>query len=305
MKVVVTGGAGFIGSHLVDALVSANHDVVVIDALSPRESHRNAKAQYVQMNILDEKLHEVFADVKPEIVFHFAAHIDDRASVSVALFNARENILGSLNVFEAARLSGQVKKFLFPSTSVVYGNADRLAFTEKVLPHPLTPYGISKLACEDYLHFYYKTYGIPFVALRLGNIYGPRQDSSKECGAIAIFIDKLLKHEPPFMNNDGETVRDYLYVADVVDIFMKAMDSGAVGVYNCGTGKGTTARGLYTIVKESLHSDLEPVPRPEVQDQVRRSIMRSTLARKTFGWKPKMTLKRGIKKTLKWYKERV
>jgi UDP-glucose 4-epimerase len=250
-------------------------------------------------------LKSVFARVQPDILFHFAAHIDDRASVGIPFFNARENILGSLNVFESARLTGGVKKILFASTGVVYGSAEEKAFTEKVIPQPLTPYGISKLACEYYLHFYLTTYGIPYVALRLANVYGPRQDSSKECGAAAIFTSKLLRGEQPFMNNDGLTVRDYIYVTDVIAVYLKAMESNVTGVFNCGTGKGTTTEELYRLVAEAVRSDMQPVFRPDVHDQVKRSIMRSTLTRKAFSWRPKVSLEKGIHETVEWYRDRV
>jgi UDP-glucose 4-epimerase len=305
MKIIVTGGSGFIGSHLVDALILDGHDVTVVDALEPRKENKNAKAEYVRINILDERLKSVFTRVRPDIVYHLAAHIDDRASVGVPFFNARENILGSLNVFESVRLMGGVKKILFTSTSVVYGSAKERAFTEKVIPEPLTPYGISKLSCEYYLHFYLTTYGIPYVALRLANVYGPRQDGSKECGATAIFTGKLLLGEQPFMNNDGETVRDYIFVKDVVDLLMRGMESNVAGVFNCGTGVGTTTNTLYDMIAKEVGSDIRPVFRPDVQDQVKRSIMKSAVARKTFTWRPKTSLEKGISETVAWYKERL
>ena len=293
------------GSHLVDALIEAGHEVTVIDSLEPRKDNRNAKAEYVRINLLDERLKTVFARVKPDVVYHLAAHIDDRGSVGVPFFNARENILGSLNVFESVRLVGGVKKILFASTSVVYGSAKEKAFTEKVIPQPLTPYGISKLSCEYYLHFYLTTYNIPYVAFRLGNVYGPRQDGSKECGATAIFTSKLLLGEQPFMNNDGQTVRDYIYVKDVVHAFIKAMESNISGVFNCGTGIGTTTAELYDLIAREVRSDIRPVFRPDVHDQVKVSIMKSDVARKTFAWRPKVTLEEGIRETVAWYRERL
>ncbi len=196
-----------------------------------------------------------------------------------------------------------MKKILFSSTSVAYGAAKGKTFSEKQASFPLTPYAISKYACELYLNFYKSTYNIPFVAFRVANIYGPRQDGSKEAGAIAIFTSKLLKGEIPFMNNDGQTVRDYIYVDDVVSAFMAAMLSDVSGVFNLGTGKGTTTQKIWELVSTAMKSTVTPIVRPDVQDAVKQVILKNTLTKETFGWKPATSLKRGIKATVKWYKK--
>jgi UDP-glucose 4-epimerase len=301
-RALVTGGAGFIGSHLVDSLVEQGVAVTVVDKAEPK--YRNDKATYILRDIRELGLDEVFAAAQPEVVFHLAAHIDDRASVHDPVMNAEHNVLGSLRVLEAARLAG-VKKVLFTSTCAVYGLTAKPPLKEKHLPIPLTPYAISKLADEKYLHFYFDRYALRYTALRLANVYGPRQDGSKESGAIAIFTDKLMKGEAPFINDDGETVRDYIHVSDVVSALILASDSDVVGVFNCGTKVGTSTRGVYKLIADQLGSTLAPIPRPEVRDAVKAVTLNSGLARKSFGWKPAIRLKKGLKQTLKWYKTKV
>ncbi|MFZ2681579.1 MAG: NAD-dependent epimerase/dehydratase family protein [Patescibacteria group bacterium] len=299
---IVTGGAGFVGSHLVDTLVEQGVKVTVIDIAEPR--HRNLQATYITHDIRTAGLDEIFAAAKPEVVFHLAAYIDDRTSVTEPILTTEHNVIGSLRVFEAARLS-QVKKIIFASTSVVYGQVDKLPTTEKVVPKPLTPYAISKLTGEQYLHFYYNQYALPFVAFRIANIYGPRQEGSKESGAIAIFTNKLLAGQAPFMNNDGQTLRDYIHVSDVVAAFLQAATSEVSGVFNCATKVGTSTQDLFTLIARDLESKLMPVPRPEVKDAVRAVVLSSVKAKKELGWKPKIKLAKGLKQTLKWYRSQV
>lgn len=301
-KAIVTGGAGFIGSHLVDALVDQGVAVTVIDKTEPK--YRNAKAQYFLQDIRAEGVQEIFNDAKPEVVFHLAAHIDDRASVNEPVTNAEHNIVGSLRVLEAAR-HVDVKKFVFASTCALYGVPKKLPVTEKMLPEPRTPYGLSKFTIEKYLDFYRHQHGLLSIALRLANVYGPRQDTSRETGAIVTFTSKLLAGEAPFMNDDGLTVRDYIYVDDVVRAFILAADSDQIGAYNIGTKVGTTTRDLYALIASHLGSELEPITRPEVRDAVKEMILKSAKARKELGWKAKIRLTKGLKQTLKWYKAQV
>lgn len=301
-KAIVTGGAGFIGSHLVDALVDQGVAVTVIDKTEPK--YRNAKAQYFLQDIRAEGVQEIFNDAKPEVVFHLAAHIDDRASVNEPVMNAEHNIVGSLRVLEAAR-HVDVKKFVFASTCALYGVPKKLPVTEKMLPEPRTPYGLSKFTIEKYLDFYRHQHSLSSIALRLANVYGPRQDTSRETGAIATFTSKLLAGEAPFVNDDGLAVRDYIYVEDVVRAFMVAAESDQVGVYNVGTKVGTTTRDLYALIASHLGSELEPIARPEVKDAVKELILKSAKARKELGWKAKIRLTKGLKQTLKWYKAQV
>ncbi len=303
-RAIVTGGSGFIGSHLVDALVERGVDVTVVDKAEPKAGVRNAKASYVIRDIREDGLAEVFSNVRPTVVFHLAAHIDDRESVTNPVMNADNNVMGALRVFEAARLAG-AKKILFASTSAVYGGAEKIPFTEKTAPRPMTPYAVSKLTGEHYLSFYYSRYGIPYTALRIGNVYGPRQDGSKESGAVAIFTKKLMSGEEVFINDDGKTIRDYIYVGDVVSLFIAAAESDVVDVYNCSTNVGTATGDLFALVAGVTRSSVNPTMRPEVKDAAKVVRMKNAKARKELGWKPVMRLAKGVKQTVKWYAAQV
>lgn len=300
-SILITGGSGFIGSHLVDALIMRGNEVTVVDIIPAHPVWGNARATYVQRDIRDEHLADVFIDVKPEFVIHLAAHIDDRASVKEPVENAEHNILGTINVLDAARLSG-VKRVVFASTGVVYGDQETLPIIEDAIPKPLTPYAVSKLTGERYLRYFTLQLGLSACALRLANVYGPRQDGSKECGAIAIFTKKLLAGEAPFLNGDGKTTRDYVYIDDVVSAFLSALESSEETVVNIGTGIETSTEEVFVRVAGAVGTDIKPLPRPEVTDLVARVALSSAKAEKVFGWKLKKSFSEGVRETVEWYK---
>ena len=302
-RAIVTGGAGFIGSHLVDALVARGVAVTVIDKADPASDVRNAGAAYVRMDIKDDGLRAAFAAAQPEVVFHLAAHIDDRESVRQPVMNAEENVLGSLNVCEASRQNGATR-MVFASTGVVYGNVDAIPTSETSVPRPLTPYGVSKLTGERYLHFYWLLYKLPYMALRFANVYGPRQDGSKESGAIAIFTSRMVKGEGVFLNNDGKTTRDYVYVDDVVQSLLAAADSDEVGIVNIGTGIETTTDTLLATVSAAMGMTPTVTPRPEIEDAVKRVALSYNAAKSLLGWEPKVAFADGVARTVAWYKAR-
>ncbi len=297
--VLVTGGSGFIGSHIVDALVLRGDRVVVIDIAPKHEEWGNAEAKYIQRDIRDERLADVFMQEKPDIVMHLAAHIDDRASVQESWENGENNIIGTVNVLEAARVSG-AKRVVFASTGVTYGKQEHLPIKEDALCNPLTPYAVSKLAGERYVHYFAKQLGMSGCALRLANVYGPRQNGSKECGAIAIFIKRMINNEPIFLNGTGETTRDYVFVRDVAKAFLLAGESGEEGVINIGTGKETTTKEIFTHVTKA-NEGVAYVPRPEVQDAVARISLASQKAKEKLGWTAETTLEVGVQETMAWY----
>ncbi len=300
---LVTGGAGFIGSHVVDALVAQGVVVTVVDKVDPLPDRKNIGATYVRIDINDEKIGEVFHDAAPDVVFHLAAHVDDRASVLDPVFNAQENILGTLNVCEAARKAG-VKKIVFASTGVVYGKEESLEPTnESVVPRPQTPYAVSKLAGERYLHFYSTMYGIPYVALRLANVYGPRQDGSKECGVIAIATSRLFAGKEVFLHNDGLTTRDYVFVGDVVTAMLAAAEKDVTGVMNIGTGVGTSTKDVCEKVFAAMHMPLLLTPKPDVDDAVKHVALDSTKAKAGLDWSPRVRVDDGIAETISWYEK--
>jgi UDP-glucose 4-epimerase len=301
MKTIVTGGSGFIGSNLVDRLIADGHEVTVIDKVAPSETNKNDRASYVVMNILDKKVEDVFAEVKPKLLYHLAAYIDDRASVREPDVCTDTNVMGTLNVLEAARKSG-VKRIIFTSTSVYYGAQEVMPIPETATPRPITPYAVSKLIGEQYLRYYREHFGISSMALRLANVYGPRQAGSKECGAIAIFTDRLLSNRDVYSHNDGLTTRDYIFVGDVVEALSKAGESEYIGVVNCSTGVGTTTGELYVMVADAIGSDRTPLVKPEVLDHPKHVILDPALAKKELGFEAKMGLKEGIAQTVEWYK---
>lgn len=300
-RAIVTGGAGFIGSHLVDALIEQGVDVTVVDFAEPK--YRHPKASYVKRDIRTEGLNEVFINLKPDTVFHLAAHINDRESVHNPVMNADHNELGSLRVLEAARHAG-VRKFIFASTCAVYGLVGRDVLKENLTPRPMTPYGISKLSVEHYLDFYQQRYGLPCLALRLANVYGPRQDGSKESGAVSVFTTKLLAGEAPFLHDDGNTVRDYVHVSDVVRAFILSAESEHIGVFNVGTKAGTSTSDLYRIIANHIGTQIQPIPKPETKDAIKTVTVKYAQIRSALGWKPAIRLKPGLKQTIKWYQAR-
>lgn len=301
-SILVTGGSGFIGSHIVDALVRRGDTVTVIDIAPAPPVWGNVAATYVQRDIRDERLAEVFIDAKPDAVIHLAAHIDDRASIQEPVENAEHNVLGTINVLDAARVSG-VKRVVFASTGVVYGEQSIFPITEDAAPKPLTPYAVSKLTGERYAKYFTLQLGLSTCSLRLANVYGPRQDGSKECGAIAIFSKKLLGGQTPFVNGTGKTTRDYVYVDDVVDAFLRALDATTEEIINIGTGKETATNDIFALVAKEFRSTIAPTPRPEVLDLVPRVALSSKKAADILGWQAKISLEEGIQKTAAWYKE--
>jgi len=304
-KVIVTGGSGFIGSHLVDALVDAGIQVTVIDKKKPRKSLKNLHARYRLFDIQSEDAFEVIRKVKPDVVFHLAAHIHDRESVREPIMNAEHNLIGTLNILEALRAVKNGRMIFASTGGVIYGNQKDLPCSEETIPVPETPYAISKLTAERYMNFYHQVLNIPYVALRFANVYGPRQDSSAESGAIGIFASALLRGEQAFINNDGETTRDYVYVSDAVDAFMKALESDYVGVVNIGTGKETSTKELYELVASSVGTQTPPEYREEVLDVVKHSVLDAKRAKKELGWTATTSLETGIEETVNWYRENI
>ncbi len=301
-KSLVTGGSGFIGSHLVDTLVDRGDIVTVVDLVEPAPDRRNAKATYILCDIRDRKLEQIVVDVAPEIVFHLAAHIDDRASVLDPMMNAEHNELGSINVFESAKRAG-ASSIIFASSCAAYGLPEAIPVKESAAVHPQTPYGISKFAAEAYLNSYAIRYGIHAVSLRFANVYGPRQYGNKEAGAIAIFTEKLLHGESPFLNGDGTTTRDYVFVHDIVAALIAASASTESGVYNVGTGREVSTNALFKMIAGELGTDILSTPRPEVKDAVTRMSLDTATIRKAMFWQSTVELEEGIRETIAWYRE--
>jgi UDP-glucose 4-epimerase len=303
---LVTGGAGFIGSNLADALTARGDDVLVADDLSTglRENLEEAIASgtsLVEADIGDaEDVGAVFARHRPELVFHLAAQIDVRRSVEDPAYDLALNVGGTIRLLEAAREAG-TSRFVFASTGgAIYGEgADReLPLGEDAGCRPDAPYGQSKLAAEGYLELYERLYGLPTIALRLGNVYGPRQDPHGEAGVVAIFSGALLDGDTPRVFGDGLQTRDYVYVGDVVSAFLAAADSDATGAYNVGTGVETDVLELGSIIAGLCGTTFEPEMAPARAGEIQRIAIDSTRARAELGWQAASTLDQGLEATV-------
>ena len=304
-KILITGGAGFIGSHLVDALIEKGHKVVVVDNLSTgKKENINKKAKFYKIDICSPKIGEIFKKEKPEICFHFAAQINVRKSVEDPLFDAKVNILGSLNVIKNFIENTNLKnaKLIFASTGgAIYGEAKKIPTSEDYLPNPISPYGIAKLTIENYLKFYKENFGLKFISLRFSNVYGPRQDPKGEAGVVAIFIEKFLRGERPTIFGDGSQTRDLIFVEDVVSACLKAIEyKGKKEVFNIGTGTETSINELYKTISELLKTKIKPKYVPPKPGDLKRSCLDISLAKRELKWESKFSLKEGLQKTIKF-----
>lgn len=301
-SVIVTGGAGFIGSHIVDALVSHGYRVTVVDNLSTgRIVNVHKKARLIKLDIRNPKLKNIFKSVKPLYVFHLAAQMDVKRSLREPLFDAEVNILGSLNVIKCAADVG-VEKFIFTSTGgAVYGDAKKIPTPETEPEAPISPYGVAKLAVDKYLHQFWRVRGMRYVSLRFGNVYGPRQRADGEAGVAAIFAGRLARGFPCAINGSGKQTRDFVYVGDVVDAAMKAMHKPFVGVVNIATGKESSVNEVYALLAKNTHSHLKAAHKPAIQGEQMRSVLDWRKAKKALGWMPKVSLEEGLRRTVAWH----
>ncbi len=306
-KILVTGGAGFIGSHIVDRYLALGHQVVIVDNFATgKKENLNPNAGLYETDIRDQKaVAEVFAKEKPEVLNHHAAQMDVRKSVADPIYDAQVNILGFLNLLDAGVKNG-LKKVIFASSGgVVYGDADVLPTPETYEPkHPLSPYGVAKLTSEHYLYFYYKNYNLPYVALRYANVYGPRQDPFGEAGVVAIFTQKLLKREQPVINGDGKQTRDYVYVGDVVQANVLALEKEANSGINIGTAKETSVNEIFKILVSLTQNNFREVHGPAKPGEQKRSVLNPSLAQRILGWQENVPLEQGLKETVEFFKNR-
>ena len=296
MRAVVTGGAGFIGSHVVEALRARGDEVTVVDNLSSgRRENLTDGVPLVEADIR-ESLDDAFAEARPEVVFHLAAQIDVRRSVAEPDYDAAVNVLGTIRVLEAARR--HEAQVVFSSTGgAIYGECDAPA-PETAARNPLSPYGTSKLAAEEYLASYNRLYGAEHVALRYGNVYGPRQDPHGEAGVVAIFFNCFLAGTTPKIYGDGRQTRDYVYAGDVARATLAAVGRG--GVYNVGTGRETSVVELYDLCRKAAGADVDAEPAPERPGELQRSVLDRSLAERELGWRPERDLDDGLRETWAW-----
>ena len=304
MKIVVTGGAGFIASHIVDAYIQLNHEVYIIDDLSTGQNRNlNPSAKVHTLDIADPKAGRLIAEIKPHVLNHHAAQMDVRRSVADPAFDARVNIIGFINLLEACKDAG-VKRVIFSSSGgAVYGDREPIPAAEAHETLPLSPYGVSKLTGELYLGYYQMAFGLPYVALRYANVYGPRQSTQGEAGVVAIFISQLLAGKNPVINGDGKQTRDYVFVGDVVRANIAALDSDFIGAVNIGTGKETDVVTLCERLRGGVGSPVKAVHGPAKPGEQRRSCLETSLATQVLGWRPEVALEQGLLQTIAYYRE--
>lgn len=304
MKILVTGGAGFIGSHVVDAYVEDGHDVVIIDNLSTgKRENVNPRAKFYKTDICDPDVANIFSIERPEVLNHHAAQMDIRKSVADPHFDLRVNVGGFINLLEAAKDIGLRKVILASSGGAIYGEQETFPAAEDHPTRPISPYGLNKLASEQYLHYYESVYGVSWVALRYANVYGPRQNSLGEAGVVAIFTANMLSGRKSTINGDGRQTRDYVYVADVVEANRLALREQAARVYNVGTGVETDVNSIFRILKGCAGSNCPAEYGPARPGEQRRSSILSAELNNRLGWKSTVPLEDGIQKTVEWFRK--
>jgi UDP-glucose 4-epimerase len=304
MKIIVTGGAGFIASHVVDAFIERGHEVHIFDDLSTgQKTNLNPKATLHTIDIADPKAARLLEQIKPDALSHHAAQMDVRHSVADPTFDARVNIIGFINLLEGCKNAG-VKKVMFASSGgAVYGEQEIYPAPESHATQPASPYGVSKRTGELYLSYYHQAYGLPYIALRYANVYGPRQSSKGEAGVVAIFLSLLLSGKTPLINGDGKQTRDYVFVGDVVAANVAALESSYIGQINIGTGVETDVIAIYDHLRQAVGSQTQAQHGPAKPGEQRRSCLDNRHAGAVLGWRPQVALADGLRRTAEHYRE--
>jgi UDP-glucose 4-epimerase len=306
VNILVTGGAGFIASHIVDAYLAEGHNVIVVDDLSSGNPENiNAGAKFFKLDIRSKGLEDIFRKENISVVNHHAAQMDVRRSVADPEFDASVNVIGGLNVFECAKKYG-VKNIIFSSTGgAIYGEQDYFPADEEHPTRPLSPYGITKLCTEKYL-FYYKTVcGIDYVILRYANVYGPRQNPHGEAGVVAIFCDKMIKGEQPVINGDGKQTRDYTFVKDIVNANLLALKYNGSNIYNVGTGIESDVNKLFNELRNHFDPSCQEKHGPAKAGEQKRSVISFKKIEHELKWEPTVQLQEGLRLTAEYFKKKM
>jgi UDP-glucose 4-epimerase len=305
MRILVTGGAGFIGSQVADALINEGHDVCIIDNLSTGNNKNiNPKARFFKRDIGHPDVISIFEKEKFDVVNHHAAQIDVRKSVNDPIFDANVNILGTINLLQSCIKTG-VRKFMFASTGgAVYGEQEYFPADENHPTYPVSPYGITKLTIEKYLFFYRNEYGLNHTILRYANVYGPRQNPLGEAGVVSIFTNKLLNNENPIINGSGEQTRDYVFVEDVVKANVLNLNNESSDIYNIGTGIETNVNKLFRKLNLIAGERAKERHGPAAKGEQLRSVITSNKLYKKFNWKPSININEGLKMTFDYFKSK-
>ncbi len=305
LKVLVTGGAGFIGSHIVDRLINEGYEVVIVDDLtSGTERNINKNAKFYKLDIKNPELESIFKNERPDYVNHHAAQKDVRVSVSDPIYDAEINILGTINILQNCVKYG-VRKIIFASTGgAIYGEQEVFPAPENHPERPISPYGITKLVAEHYMYYYKTIHGLDYASLRYSNVYGPRQDPHGEAGVVAIFIQKMLEGSQPVINGDGEQTRDFVYVGDVANASVLAIKNNTSdNIFNIGTGVETSINRVFNHLREIIDSSIDEKHGPSQLGEQRRSVIECIKAKKILRWEPKVSLADGLKETCEYFHE--
>lgn len=307
MRILVTGGAGFIGSHIVDQCIAAGHEVAVIDNLweegGGKEENLNPQARFFLADITDETmLQAIFDEVRPQVVSHQAAQHSVAISTKNPQLDARVNVLGLLNVLANCTRLG-TRKIIFASSGATYGTPARLPIDEEVPQRPESPYGITKMVAEHYLRYWQEAHGLAYTALRYGNVYGPRQDPNGEAGVIAIFARRFLDQEKVRIDWDGEQQKDYVYVGDVARANLLAIERGDNDIFCIGTGKGTSVNAIYEVLAKITGYRPQIVRAPKRPGDIYLAYFDYRKAERVLGWRPQVSLEEGIERTVEFFRK--
>lgn len=307
MNILVTGGAGFIGSHIVDNLITRGHNVVIMDNMvTGQKDIINPKAKFYQEDIRNlVELNKIIKENQIEKICHQAAQLDVRKSVEDPQFDAEVNIIGTINIFEAARQNGISKVVFASSGGAIYGDTEIMPTTETHPEEPISPYGIAKLVMEKYAHYYKEIYNINYTSLRYSNVYGPRQNAHGEAGVVAIFTDRMLRGEQCYINGDGENTRDFVFVEDVVEANVQALLGDLSGKYNICTEKSISINQVFDIINQLSGANLERLYKEAKLGEQKHSCLSYSKINKVIGWEPKTEINNGLEKTVEYFKNKL
>ena len=301
MNILVTGGAGFIGSNIVDELIALGHNTTVIDNLSTGcREYVNKKANFYKIDINSSKVKDILKQENINYVIHHAAQIDVQKSLTDPVFDARNNIIGTINLLKSSVQAG-VKKVVYASSAALYGQPDYLPLDEKHPVKAMSPYGISKHTPEHYLKMFKEIYDLDYTILRYSNVYGPRQDPTGEGGVVSIFVDRMLNGQAPIIYGDGEQTRDFIYVGDIVSANIAALSNGNGELVNISCNTRNSVNEIKKIINDILDSKLKPIYKDERDGDIKHSVMDNSKSKKILNWQPEYDLNKGLRKTIKYY----